>query len=113
MEVKKKKRFLLTSGYSYLNGWQSRMILINKIHTRNQVFIKFYADTDGKQLIMKYNVTLEPTEIRKIELNFDELKDHCGKIELRGDDMLDGTVFSFKGDAMFDLKLVQPDVRCY
>jgi hypothetical protein len=107
-----KKKILMTGGYSNVNGWQSKMILINKMHTQNQIFIKFYADTDGKQLIMKYNVTLEPTEIRKIALTFDELKDHYGKIELRGDDMLDGTVFSFKGDAMFDLKLVQPDVRC-
>jgi hypothetical protein len=112
MNKANKKKFLMTGGYSNVNGWQSKMILINKMHTQNQIFIKFYADTDGKQLIMKYNVTLEPTEIRKIALTFDELKNHCGKIELRGDDMLDGTVFSFKGEAMFDLKLVQPDVRC-
>lgn len=107
-----KKKFLLTSGYSNVNGWQSKMMLINKVHTQNQVFIKFYADTDGKQLIMRYNVTLEPTEIRTIQLNFDELKDHYGKIVLRSDDMLDGQAISFNGDKMFDLRLTRPDVQC-
>jgi len=107
-----KKKFLMTGGYSSVNGWQSKMMLINKMHTQNQIFIKFYADTDGKQLIMKYNVTLEPTEIRKIALTFDELKDHCGKIEFISDDMLDGTVFSFKGDTRFDLRLMRSDVIC-
>jgi hypothetical protein len=112
MEVKSKKKFLTTCGYSKVNGFQSKMLLINKVHTKNQVFIKFYADTDGKQLIMKHNVTLEPTEIRTIELTFDELKDHCGKIEFISDDMLDGTVFSFKGDTRFDLRLMRSDVIC-
>ncbi|MGD0330708.1 MAG: hypothetical protein ABSB40_09730 [Nitrososphaeria archaeon] len=107
-----RKKFLLVSGYSNVNGWTSKIMLINKVHTQNQVFIKFYADTDGKQLIMRYNVTLEPTEIRTIELNFDELKDHVGKMVLRSDGMLEGQAISFKGDARFDLKLLNPDVKC-
>lgn len=107
-----KKKFVLTGGYSNVNGWQSKMMLINKIHTQNQVFIKFYADTDGKQLIMRYNVTLEPTEIRTIALTFNELKDHFGKIELKSDDMLDGTVMTVNGDNIMDFRLARPDVIC-
>jgi hypothetical protein len=107
-----KKKFVLTGGYSNVNGWQSKMMLINKVHTQNQVFVKFYADTDGKQLIMKYNVTLEPTEIRTIALTFNELKDHFGKIELRSDDMLDGTVMTVNGDNIMDFRLARPDVIC-
>lgn len=113
MAAVRKKKFILKGGYSNVNGWYSKMMLINKVPTQNRVLMKFFADTDGKKLIMTHSVTLEPTEIRTIELNFDELKDHYGKIELKSDYMLDGTVATMRGDdSIIDFRLARPDVVC-
>ena len=113
MAAVRKKKFILKGGYSNVNDWHSKMMLINKVSVQNRVFMKFFADADGKKLAMKHSITLEPTEIRTIELNFDELKDRCGKIELKSDYMLDGTVATMKGDdSIIDFRLARPDVVC-
>jgi hypothetical protein len=108
-----RKKFILRGGYSNVNGWHSKIILINKVNKQNRVFMRFYADTDGRQPIMKHNVTLEPFEIRSIELDFEQLRERFGRIDLKSDDMLDGNVATMRGDdSIIDLRLVRPDVIC-
>jgi hypothetical protein len=106
------QKFILRGGYSNINGWRSKMILINKVNKHNEVSIKFYSDSDGKQLVMNYHITLEPLEIKAIELNFNELKDHYGRMDLESDYMLDGNVVTMKDDSIIDLRLVRQDTRC-
>jgi hypothetical protein len=106
------QKFTLRGGYSNINGWRSKMILINKVDKHNKVSIKFYSDSDGRQLIMNYHITLEPLEIKGIELDFDQLKEHYGRIELESDYMLDGNVMTMKDDSIIDLRLVRLDTRC-
>jgi hypothetical protein len=108
----KPQKFILRGGYSNINGWHSKMLLINKVNKHNKVSIKFYSDTDGKQLIMNYHITLEPLEIRAIELDFNQLKDHYGRIDLESDHMLDGNVITMKDDSIIDLRLVRLDAGC-
>jgi len=113
MATARKKKFVLQGGYSNIDGWHSKMILINRANKDNNVLMKFYSDTDGKVLILKKKETLKPFEIRGIELNFEELKDHFGKIDLKSDDMLDGSVATMKGnDSIIDFRLSRPDVIC-
>ncbi|MEM3871795.1 MAG: hypothetical protein QXE05_04490 [Nitrososphaeria archaeon] len=108
----KRLNFILIGGYSNVNGWHSKIILINKVNQHNRVFIKFYSDTDGKELILTYYAILNPSEIRGIELDFNQLKDRYGRIEIESDYMIDGNVMTKKDDNIIDLRLVRPDIRC-